>query len=120
MEFDVYKNESQKELLDQDKDVYFLMNSMINSYNFVENHIFELNTFDNFSQINSNLSSKKKSFDFSSSLDNKRDKKSFKRYNTDHILSVYKTNTKINNLNNIMVMESTDFAGGNKGKLPIY
>lgn len=112
LDIETLKYECQKELLTFDKEVFFIMNSIINSYNFVANHQNEIIIMDNSSGINNNSSSSKKKnllIGFTPLFENKN-KKLFRRYNTDHNMTVYKTNLKINNLNNISVLESTDFS----------
>ena len=93
------------------------MNCIINSFNFME--INEISVSDNTFIINNSASSKKKSDpnDFTPPVIESKNKQLFKRYNTDHNISVYKSNTKLNNLNNITVIESSDFSLLNISKL---
>jgi len=108
LDMDMMKFEAMKNLNEYDKDVFSIMNNLINSYHHIEKNQNELLSFDNVG-INCNSSKKKRSIDFTPPYEFKT-KKSIKRYNTDHMFSVYNANGKINNLNNITVLESSDFA----------
>jgi len=86
--------------------MFFTINNLINSNNFIDNHQKEI-ILDNISSGLLFLKSKNNLNDFTPLFDHKK-KKLFKRYNTDHNLSVYKSNTKLNSFNNITVLESSE------------
>lgn len=108
LDMDMMKFETMKNLNEFDKDMFSLINNIINSYHHLETNHSDLLSLDNIG-INCNSSKKKRSIDFTPPYEFKT-KKSIKRYNTDHMFSVYNGNGKINNLNNITVLESSDFA----------
>lgn len=108
LEMDLMKFETMKNLHDFDKDVFTTMNKLINSYHYLEANHSDISFLDNIG-MNCHTSSKKKSIDFTSPYEFKS-KKSIKRYNTEHMFSVYNPNPKLNNLNNITILESSDFA----------
>jgi hypothetical protein len=109
LEIEQMKSECQTNISEYDKDQFTLINSLINSFNFIENQSHEFHVIDNVSGGINNLSGKKKSLDFSSPYENK-DRKLLKRYNFDHNSNVYKPIiSRINNLNHINVIESNDF-----------
>ena len=118
LELDSLKYTCQLELFEHDKEVVFTMNNIINSYNYIDNHVntCDKNIYTNLIELNKYSPKKKLKIafnnDFTSPFETK-DKKVNKRYSTDQALNEPKPSTKINNLNNITVFESSEFLKGN-------
>lgn len=109
--------ECQSRLLQFDKEQFITLNTLINSYNILSLQNFDLLTCESASQSGGlNNFSGKKSQDFNTPLENKN-KKLLKRYNTDNILNVFKSNTKVSNLNHINVIESGDFGYSKRNEI---
>ena len=117
LELESLKYTCQLELFEHDKEVVFTINNIINSYNYIDNHIDTLDR--NFStnlELNNKLSPKKKikiAFNNDSTpLLDVKDRKILKKYNGEQFLNEPKSSTVINNLNNIKVFESSEFLKG--------
>ena len=118
LELESMKYTCQQELFEHDKEVVFTMNNIVNSYNFIDNHMYALDKDISASLTELNKDSTKKKLkiafnnDFTLPPNELKDKKLIKRYNIDQALKVDKTSLIINNLSSITVFENSECLKG--------